>query len=175
MDEFKGAEALEPVSSHPRRRSSTTRSLATARSRPGRANWAQRRREASRRDAAGRNQDGPASHQARDGNRQQEGRLSAESVGHAETATAPLPAEQRYELLAPKRSRRDRGRHTIQRQPPFSKANARPWVIGASAAFAGGTPAMSVMRARATPPCETTNASPVSRSSHGRTRSASIA
>ena len=67
------------------------------------------------------------------------------------------------------------GRHTIQRQPPFSKAIARPWVIGASAAFAGGTPAMSVMRARATPPCETTNASPVSRSSQGRTRSASIA
>jgi hypothetical protein len=66
-------------------------------------------------------------------------------------------------------------RHTIQRQPPFSKAIARPWVIGASAAFAGGTPAMSVMRARATPPCETTNASPVSRSRQGRTRSASIA
>jgi ferritin-like metal-binding protein YciE len=75
------------------------------------------------------------------------------------------------------RARRPRHhqRYVIQRHFPFSKRSARPWAIGASAAFAGAIPAISFISARATPPCETTNASPANPSSQGRRRAASIA
>ena len=70
---------------------------------------------------------------------------------------------------------RRRTAQPIQSQAPLSNTSARPWTIGASAAFEPGTPAIRVISARATPPCETTKASAVSVASHGLRRVASIA
>ena len=104
----------------------------------------------------------PASHQDREVDGQPEGGLSvAFARARAGASRSRAPGGSRS--------------HVIQRQVPFSKHNVRPWTMGASAALAGLTPAISVISARATPPWETINASPASPSSHGRRRSASIA
>ena len=71
--------------------------------------------------------------------------------------------------------RRRRGGHPTHLIPPPSNRIALPCQMSAFSAACGLTPAIRVIRARATPPCETTKQSPSSASSQGCSRSASMA